>query len=89
MESIGISDETHALIDRRAIDTHMACLFTLFTHHAGINDFEVIETRIFKFLCWKINLGGEHIHLFKLVDLTGAGLSVFIIPTLTRGHLFN
>jgi hypothetical protein len=33
--------------------------------------------------------GGENIHLFKLVDLMGAGLSSFIIPILTRRHLFN
>jgi hypothetical protein len=44
----------------------------------------VIGTRIFKFLHEKINLGGEHIHLFKMVDLTGVGMSAFIIPTLTR-----
>jgi hypothetical protein len=36
-----------------------------------------------------INLGSEHIHLFKLVNLEGAELSVFISPTLTRSHVFN
>jgi hypothetical protein len=49
----------------------------------------VIETWIFKFFHEKINLGSERIHLFKLAYLMGAGLSVFIIPTLTRGRLFN
>jgi hypothetical protein len=89
MESIGISNEIHILIGRRAIDTHIACLSALFRHHAGIIHFEVIKTRIFKFLYEKINLGSEHIHLLKLVNPTGAGLSVFINPTLIRSHLFN
>jgi hypothetical protein len=34
-------------------------------------------------------LGGEHAHLFKLVNLAGAGLSVLLIPALVRGHLLN
>jgi hypothetical protein len=88
-ESVGISNKIHVLVDRRAINTHMVCLSALFTHHAGIDHFEVIESRIFEFLHKKINLDGAHIHHFKLVDFTGVSLSVFIIPTLTRGHLFN
>jgi hypothetical protein len=67
----------------------MTYLSALLTHHTGIDHFVVIETRIFEFFPEKINLGGEHIHLFKLVDLMAAGISVFIIPTLTRSHLFN
>jgi hypothetical protein len=67
----------------------MACLSALITRHVGITHFEVIESRIFEFLQEKINFGGEHIHFFKLVDLMGASLSAFIIPTLTKGHLFN
>jgi hypothetical protein len=50
MESIGFSNEIHVLIGHRAIDTHMAYRPALFTHHAGIDYFEVIETRIFEFL---------------------------------------
>jgi hypothetical protein len=84
-----ISNEIHILTDHGVIDTHMACLSALFKRHAGINNFEVIEFWIFKFFHEKINLGGEHIHLFKLVDLTGAGLSALINPTLTGGHHFN
>jgi hypothetical protein len=67
----------------------MARLSTIFTHHAGIDHFKVIETQIFEFLHEKINLGVEHIHLFKPVNLTGAGVSAFIISTLTRSHLFD
>jgi hypothetical protein len=49
----------------------------------------MIEARVLKLLHKKINLGGEHAHLFKLVNLAGAGLSVLLIPTLVRGHLLN
>jgi hypothetical protein len=55
----------------------------------SVDHFEVIEAQIFKFLREKMNLGGEHIYLFKLVNLVGAGLSVLINPTLTRSHIFN
>ena len=65
---------------------HFAALFTC---HAGTDHFKVIDAQIFKFLHEKINFGGEHIHLFKLVDLTGAGLSALIISALARGHLLN
>jgi hypothetical protein len=76
-------------MDRQAIDTHMTHFSTLFTCHTSIDHFEVIEAWIFKFLHEKINLGGEHIHQFKLVNLAGAGLSVLINPAHTRSHLFN
>jgi hypothetical protein len=76
-------------MDRRAIDIDMVHLFTLFTCHTSVDHFEVIEAQIFKFFHEKINLGSEHIHLFKLVNLVGAGLSALINPALTRSHLFN
>jgi hypothetical protein len=72
MESIGISNEIHVLTGHREIDTHMSCLSALLTRHVGIDHFEVIETWIFEFL-HEINLDGEHIHLFKLVNLAGVG----------------
>jgi hypothetical protein len=37
----------------------------------------------------KMNLGGEHADLFKLVNLAGAGLSSLLISALVRGHLLN
>jgi hypothetical protein len=49
----------------------------------------VIEARVLKLLHKKISLGGEHVHLFKLVNLAGAGLSALLIPALVRGHLLN
>jgi hypothetical protein len=49
----------------------------------------MIEARVLKLLHKKINLDGEHVHLFKLVDLVGAGLSALLIPALVRGHLLN
>jgi hypothetical protein len=67
----------------------MAHFSTLFTRYSGINHFEIIEARVLKLLQKKINLGGEHVHLFKLVSLAGVGLSVLLIPALVRGHLFN
>jgi hypothetical protein len=49
----------------------------------------MIEARVLKLLRKKINLGGEHVHLFKLVNLTSAGLTALLISTLVRGHLLN
>jgi hypothetical protein len=49
----------------------------------------MIEARVIKLLHKKNNLGGEHVHLFKLVNLTGAGLSALLIPALVRGHLLK
>jgi hypothetical protein len=49
----------------------------------------MIEARVLKLLHKKINLGGEHVHLFKLVNLVGVGLSVLLILALVIGHLLN
>jgi hypothetical protein len=59
----------------------------LFTRYLGIDHFEEIEARVLKVLHKKINLGGEHVHLFKLVNLASVGLSALLIPALVRGHL--
>jgi hypothetical protein len=75
--------------DRRAIDAHMTHFSALFTRYSGIDHFEMIDTRVLKVLHKKINLGGEHVHLFKLVNLAGAGLSALLIPALVRGHLLD
>jgi hypothetical protein len=86
---IGVPNKVDIMMDRWAIGTHMAHFSALFTRHTSVDHFEVIEARIFKFLHEKINIGGEHIHLFKLVNLASVGLSVLINPALTRSHLFN
>jgi hypothetical protein len=86
---VGITNEVDALGDRRAVDAHVAHFSAHFTRYSGIDHFEMIEARILKFLHKKINLGGEHVHLFKLVNLTGVGLSALLNPTLVRGHLLN
>jgi hypothetical protein len=49
----------------------------------------MIKAWVVKLLHKKINLGGEHAHLFKLVNLAGAGLNALLIPALVRGHLLN
>jgi hypothetical protein len=86
---VGITNEVYILWDRWAVDAHVACFFTLFTCYSGIDHFEMIEARVLKLLHKKINLGGEHVHLFKLVNLAGASLSVLLILALVRGHLLN
>jgi hypothetical protein len=86
---VGITNEVDILGDRRAVDAHMARFSALFTRYSGIDHFEMIETRVLKLLYKKINLGGEHVHLFKLVNLAGVGLSALLIPALVRGHLLN
>jgi hypothetical protein len=86
---VGVPKKVDVRMDCQAIDTHMACFSALFTHHMSLDHFEVIEVQIFKFLHKKINLGSEHIHLFKLVNLADVGLSALINPALTRRHLFN
>jgi hypothetical protein len=48
----------------------------------------MIKARVLKLL-HKINLDGEHAHLFKLVNLVGVGLSALLILALVRGHLLN
>jgi hypothetical protein len=86
---VAITNEVDILGDRQEVDAHVACLSALFTHYSSINHFEMIEAWGLKLLHKKINLGGEHVHLFKLVNLAGAGLSALLIPALVRGHLLN
>jgi hypothetical protein len=86
---VGITNEVDVLGDRRAVDAHVACFSTLFTRYSSIDHFEMIQARVLKLLHKKINLGGEHVHLFKLVNLAGAGLSALLILALVRGHLLN
>jgi hypothetical protein len=42
-----------------------------------------------KVLHKKINLGGEYVQLFKLMNLACAGWSTLIIPALIRSHRLN
>jgi hypothetical protein len=49
----------------------------------------MIGAWVLKLLHKKFNLGGEHVHLFKLVKLVGAGQSTLIILALIRSHLLN
>jgi hypothetical protein len=49
----------------------------------------MIEARVLKLLHKKINLGGKHVHLFKLVNLVIADLGALLVPALVRGHLLN
>jgi hypothetical protein len=49
----------------------------------------MIAACVLKLLHKKINLGGKYVHLFKLVNLAGVGLSVLLILALVRGHLLN
>jgi hypothetical protein len=86
---IEITNEVDILGDRQTIDAHVTCFSALFTRYSGIDHFEMIEARVLKLLHKKINLGGEHVHLFQLVNLTGAGLSALLIPALVRDHLLN
>jgi hypothetical protein len=86
---IRIINEVDILGDHRAVDAHVACFFSLFTRYSGIDHFEMIKARVLKLLHKKINLDGEHVHLLKLMNLAGAGLSAILIPTLIRGHLLN
>jgi hypothetical protein len=86
---VGVTNKVSILTDRRTIDTHVACFSALFTCHSGIDYFEMIKAHVLKLLYKKINLGGEHVHLFKLVNLVGAGWSMLIIPALIRSHLLN
>jgi hypothetical protein len=86
---IGITNKVDIRGDRHAVDAHVSCFSTLFTRYSGIDHFEMIEARVLKLLHKNINLSSEHVHLFKLVNLAGAGLSVLLIPALVRGHLIN
>jgi hypothetical protein len=49
----------------------------------------MIKAQVLKVLHKKVNLGSEHVHLFKMVNLVGAGMSALIILALVRGHLLN
>jgi hypothetical protein len=86
---VGITNEVDILGDHQVVDAHVAYFSALFTRYLGIDHFELIETRVLKLLHKKINLGGEHVRLFKLVNLVGMGLSALLIQALVRGHLLN
>jgi hypothetical protein len=86
---VGITNEVDDLEDHRVIDAHVAYFSALFTHYSGVNHFEMIEAWVLKFLHKKINLGGEHVHLLQLVNLTGVDLSALLVPALVSGHLLN
>jgi hypothetical protein len=49
----------------------------------------MIEAQVLKILHKKINLGGEQVHCFKLLNLVGGGLSALLILALVRGDLLN
>jgi hypothetical protein len=68
---VGVTNKVSTLTDHRAIDTYVACFSALFTGHSGIDHFEMIKARVLKLLHKKINLGGELVHLFKLLNLVG------------------
>jgi hypothetical protein len=84
-----VTNKVRILIDHWAIDTHVACFFALFIGHSSIDHFKLIKAWVLKLLDKKINLGGEHVHLFKLVNLVGAGWGTLIIPALIRRCLLN
>jgi hypothetical protein len=86
---VGVTNKVSILINRQEIDTHVAYFSALFTGHSGIDHFEMIKARVLKLLHKKMNLGGEHVHLFKLVNLAGVGQSTLIILALIRSHLLN
>jgi hypothetical protein len=86
---VGVTSKVSILTNHRAIDTHVACFSALFIGHSGINHFEMIKARVLKLLHKKINPSGEHVHLFKPVNLAGAGRSTLIILALIRSHLLN
>jgi hypothetical protein len=86
---VGITNDVDIQGDRQAVDAHVAYFSSLFTRYLGIDNFEMIKARVLKLLHKKINLGGELVHLFKLVNLEGAGLSALLILALVRGHLLN
>jgi hypothetical protein len=86
---VRITNEVDILGDCRAVDAHVACFPALFTRYSGIDHFEMIEAWVLKLLHKKINHGGEHVHLFKLVNLVGVDLSALLILALVRSHLLN
>jgi hypothetical protein len=86
---VGVTNKVSILTDSQEFDTHVACFSAFFIGHSGIDHFEMIEAQVLRLLHQKINLGGEHVHLFKLVTLAGAGLSALLILARVRGHLLN
>jgi hypothetical protein len=78
---VGITNGVDILEDRRPVDAHVARFATLFTRYSSINHFALIEARVLKLLHKKINLGGEHVQLFKLVNLVGPVLNALLINT--------
>jgi hypothetical protein len=84
---IGVTNKVSILTNCRAIHTHVACFFALFTGHSGIDLFEMIKARVLKLLHKNINLGSEHVYLFKMVNLAGVGWSTLIILAMIRSHL--
>jgi hypothetical protein len=86
---VGITNKVDILGDCRAIDAHVAYFSALFTCFSGIDHFEMIESWVLKLLHKKINLGGQHVHVVKPVNLAVAGLSALLIPALVSGHLLN
>jgi hypothetical protein len=86
---VGVTNKVSILTDCQAINTHVAYFSTLFTRYSGIDHFEMIKAWVHKLLHKKINLGGEHVHLFKLVNHAGMGRSALLILALAREHLLN
>jgi hypothetical protein len=86
---VGITNEVDVLGDHRAVDALVARFAALLTRYSGIDHFEMIEAQVLKLLHKKINLGGEHVHLFKPVNLAVVGLNALLIPALVRGHPLN
>jgi hypothetical protein len=86
---VEITNKVDVLGDRQAVDAHVAPFSALCTCYSGIDYFEMIEAQVLKLLHTKINLGGDHVHLFKLVNLVGVGLIVLVIPALVRGDLLS
>jgi hypothetical protein len=86
---VGITNEVDVLGGHWVVDAHVAHFSSLFRRYSSINHFEIIDARVLRLLHKKINLGSELVHLFKLVNLAGAGLSAFLILALVRGHLLN
>jgi hypothetical protein len=85
----GITNKVDILGGHRAVDAHVSCCSALFTRYSGIDHFEMVEAQVLKLVHKKMNLGGEHVHLFKQENLAGASLSALLIPALVRGHLLN
>jgi hypothetical protein len=83
---VGITNEVDIMGDRREVDA----MWLVSLHSSHVTQAStILRARVLKLLHKKINLGGEYVHLFKLVNLVGAGLSVLLILALVRGHLLN